>query len=254
EEFRRLAAVINSLLERLEHAFRAQKRLIADAAHELKTPTAVLVGEAQEAMRPEASAEERRQSLETIERVSRGLAREVDGLLHLARGDGALPGPRVLTDLTEIAQEAMETTEPLGVPRGVRCVIVRNGQAQLYGDRAALLRLASNLVSNAVLYTQPRTTVEVEVGFGEGEVFLEVRDRGPGVDLHDRTRIFERFVRLDSARARNPEGSGLGLAIVEQVAHAHHGRVEIRERPGGGTLFRAVFPAAGEPPRGGPEA
>ena len=250
EEFRRLAAVINSLLERLERAFHAQKRLIADAAHELKTPTAVLVGEAQEAMRPEASAEERRQSLETIERVSRGLAREVDGLLHLARGDGALPGPRTLTDLGAIAQEATETTEPLGLPRGVRCVIVRNGPAQLYGDRAGLLRLAANLVSNAVFYTQAGTTVEVEVGSRQGEVFLEVRDRGPGVDPGERRRIFERFVRLDSARARNPEGSGLGLAIVEQVAQAHRGRVEISERPGGGALFRAVFPAAGEPPGG----
>ncbi len=253
EEFRRLAAVINSLLERLEQAFRAQKRLIADAAHELKTPTAVLVGEAQEAMRPEASAEERRQSLETIERVSRGLAREVDTLLHLARGDGALPGPQVLTDLAEIAQEATETTEPLGAPRGVRCVFfLRNGQALLFGDRAGLLRLASNLVSNAVLYTQARTTVEVEVGSERGEAFLEVRDRGPGVDPGERTRIFERFVRLDSARAHNPEGSGLGLAIVEQVVQAHHGRVEVDERPGGGAIFRAVFPAARESPGGGP--
>ena len=247
EEFRRLAAVINSLLERLEQAFRAQKRLIADAAHELKTPTAVLVGEAQEAMRPEASEHERRQSLETIERVSRGVAREVDGLLLLARGDGVPPGPKALTDLAEIAQEAAETTEPLGTARGVRCVVLRDGQARLYGDRAGLLRLASNLVANAVLYTQASTTVEVEVGSGRGEVFLEVRDRGPGVDPQERQRIFERFVRLDSARALNPEGSGLGLAIVEQVVRAHRGRVEIRERPGGGALFRAVFPAAALP-------
>ncbi len=254
EEFRRLAAVINSLLERLERAFRAQKRLIADAAHELKTPTAVLVGEAQEAMRPEASAQERRRSLKTIERVSQGLAREVDGLLLLARGDGALPGPKVLTDLAEIAQEATETTEPLGAPRGVRCVFIRNGQARLYGDRAGLLRLASNLVSNAVLYTDARTTVEVEVGSRQGEVFLEVRDRGPGVQPGETAHIFERFVRLDSARARNPEGSGLGLAIVEQVLEAHQGRVDVSERPGGGAIFRAVFPAAGEPARESPKA
>jgi signal transduction histidine kinase len=253
EEFRRLAAVINSLLERLEQAFRAQKRLIADAAHELKTPTAVLVGESQEAMRPEASAEERHQSLETIERVSRGLAREVDALLLLARGDGALPVPQTLTDLAEIAQEATETTEPLGVPRGVRCVFIRNGRARLFGDRAALLRLASNLVSNAVLYTHACTTVEVEVGSAHGEVFLEVRDRGPGVDPGERARIFGRFVRLDSARARNPEGSGLGLAIVEQVVQAHHGRVEVDGRPGGGSLFRAVFRAAEEPAGSAPE-
>ena len=244
EEFRRLAAVINSLLERLESAFRAQKRLIADAAHELKTPTAVLVGETQEALRPDASAEERRESLETIERVSRGLAREIDSLLHLARGDGALPARRGVADLAVIAAEAVDTTEPLGAARRVRCLFSQDGPAFVVGDREGLLRLASNLVSNAVIYTEPGTTVEVEVGSDAGETYLEVRDRGPGVAPEERARIFERFVRLEPARARNPEGSGLGLAIVEQVARAHQGRVQVLERPGGGAIFRVVLPSA----------
>jgi len=244
EEFRRLAAVINSLLERLESAFRAQKRLIADAAHELKTPTAVLVGETQEALRPDATAEERRESLETIERVSRGLAREIDSLLHLARGDGTAPPRRRVADLAVIAAEAVDTTEPLGAARGVRCLFTHNGPAFVAGDREGLWRLASNLVSNAVLYTDPGTTVEVEVGSDGRETFLEVRDRGPGIAPEERARIFERFVRLEPARARNPEGSGLGLAIVEQVSTAHQGRVQVLERPGGGAVFRVVFPSA----------
>ncbi len=250
EEFRRLAAVINSLLERLEGAFRAQKRLIADAAHELKTPTAVLVGESQEALRPEASPEERRESLQTIERVSRGLAREVDSLLHLARGDGALPARRDATDLAMIAAEAVDTTEPLGAARRVKCLFRHNGMAWVSGDREGLLRLASNLVSNAVLYTNPGTTVEVEVDVDDGEAWLEVRDRGPGIAPAERSRIFERFVRLEPARARNPEGSGLGLAIVEQVVRAHRGRIDILERPGGGTIFRAILPLAPSPSAG----
>lgn len=244
EEFRRLAAVINSLLERLESAFRAQKRLIADAAHELKTPTAVLVGEAQEALRPDASAEERRESLETIERVSRGLAREIDSLLHLARGDGALPARRRVADLAIIAAEAVDTTEPLGAARRVRCLFTQNGPAFVVGDREGLSRLASNLVSNAVIYTEPGTTVEVEVGSDAGETYLEVRDRGPGIAPEERARIFERFVRLEPARARNPEGSGLGLAIVEQVARAHQGRLQVLERPGSGAIFRVTLPSA----------
>jgi signal transduction histidine kinase len=242
EEFRRLTAVINSLLERLESAFRAQKRLIADAAHELKTPTAVLVGEAQEALRPEASTGERQDSLETIERVARGLAREVDSLLHLARGDGALPARRGDVDLAMIAAEAVDTTEPLGTPRRVQCVFCHNGPTLVTGDREALSRLVSNLVSNAVLYTNPDTTVEIEVGSEGQQAFLEVRDRGPGIAADERDRIFERFVRLEPARARNPEGSGLGLAIVEQVAKAHHGLVHVLERPGGGTIFRVLLP------------
>ena len=248
EEFRRLAGVINSLLERLETAFRAQKRLIADAAHELKTPMAVLVGEAQEALRPDASPQERRESLETLERVSRGLAREVDSLLHLARGDGALPARRAAADLAAIAAEAVDAAEPLGAPRRVRCVFAKDGPAWVSGNRDGLLRLASNLISNGVLYTEPGTTVEVEVGTRGEEAFLEVRDRGPGIAPGERSRIFERFVRLEPARSRNPEGSGLGLAIVEQVTRAHNGRVEVLDRPGGGAIFRAILPLTTEPP------
>jgi signal transduction histidine kinase len=242
EEFRRLANVINSLFERLERAFAAQRRLISDAAHELKTPTAVLLGEASDALRPEATESERQRSLQTIAEVSRGLAREVDGLLHLARGDAAAPRRMEPIDLSEITEEAIFAAAALGHKRGVVCAFSRNGEAKLRGERAGLLRLVSNLVSNAVLYTAPDTMVEVRVGSGEGRVFVDVADRGPGIAPDDRSRIFERFVRLDDARARNPQGSGLGLAIVEQVVAAHGGSIEVREHEGGGAVFRVTLP------------
>ena len=242
EEFRRLAAVINSLLDRLESAFRAQRRLIADAAHELKTPTAVLLGEAQEARRPDATAEETRRSLETIERAARGLALEVDGLMLLARGDAAMPGRREPVDLGQVAADAVAA---LGAVRGARPRLSRVDEAFVLGDRAGLQRAVSNLVANALQYTAPRTEVEVEVRRrSDGRVALEVRDRGPGVAPEDRGRIFERFVRLDAARAGYPEGSGLGLAIVEQIAGAHGGAVEVESREGGGAVFRLTLPEA----------
>jgi signal transduction histidine kinase len=247
EEFQRLAAVINSLLDRVEAAFRAQRRLVADAAHELKTPTAVLVGEAQEAGRAEATPQERSQSIETIERVARGLALEVDSLLLLARGDATLPARPALCDLSSIAEETVTAQQPLAEARSVSCRLDRDGPAAFYGDRAGIQRAASNLVSNAILYTNPKTRVDVEVGLQGGEVFLEVRDRGPGVPPEQRAQIFERFVRLDQARGPNPEGSGLGLAIVDQVVRAHGGRVEVREHEGGGAIFRLWLPAASRP-------
>ena len=164
--------MINSLLERLDLAFRAQKRLIADAAHELKTPTAVLVGEAQEALRQDATPEERRESVETIERVARGLAREVDALLLLARGDAATPSLRATLDLAALAADAVEATEPLGGPRSVEVVFRRLSSAWVCGEAASLQRVAANLVSNAVLYTAPGTTVEVTAGSDGAEVFV----------------------------------------------------------------------------------
>ncbi len=243
EEFRRLSAVINSLFERLERAFRAQRRLTADAAHELKTPTAVLLGEAQDALRPEATEEERRRSLQTIAEVSRGLAREVDGLTLLARGDAAPPRRMEELDLHEVAEDSLAAAASLGSSRGIVCALSREGPARVRGERAGLSRLVSNLVSNAVLYTAPETMVEVRVGTRDGRAFLEVADRGPGIAPADRGRIFERFVRLDRTRASHPQGSGLGLAIVEQVIEANGGRIEVRENEGGGTIFMASFPA-----------
>ncbi len=242
EEFRRLAAVINSLFDRLERAFRSQRRLIADAAHELKTPTAVLVGEAQDALRPDASVEERRRSLQTIADASKGLAREVDGLLLLARGDAAPPRRIEEIDLQEIAEDAVTRAAALGARRQVVCAISKSGDTRLRGERAGLFRLVSNLVSNAVVYTAPDTMVEVRVAGEPDHVYVDVADRGPGVAREDRERIFERFVRLEETREKNPQGSGLGLAIVEQVVEAHGGTVEVREHEGGGAVFRVTLP------------
>lgn len=244
EEFHRLTGVINSLLERLERAFQAQRRLVADAAHELKTPIAVLLGEAQDALRPESRPGDRRRSLETIERAARGLAREAENLLLLARADAAAAAPLERLDLGAIAERSVDASRGLAALRDVQIDLFRENGAPVRGDRDALLRLATNLVANAAVYTDEGTSVEVAAGTRGSEAFLEVRDRGPGVPVTERARIFERFVRLDEARGRHPEGSGLGLAIVEQVARAHGGRVEVEDRPGGGAIFRAVLPAA----------
>ena len=247
EEFQRLTGVINSLFERLERAFEAQRRLVADAAHELKTPIAVLLGEAQDALRPGAGKEEQHRSLETIEQTARGLAREAEDLLSLARADAAPLSTFGVVDLAAIAEQSVEASRPLAAARQVRVELFQGDRARVHGDRPSLFRLATNLVSNAAVYTQPGTAVEVAAGSRDGEAFFEVRDRGPGVPAEERGRIFDRFVRLDDGRARHPEGSGLGLAIVDQVVRAHGGRIVIEERPGGGLIFRAILPIADGP-------
>lgn len=243
EEFQDLTAMINSLLERLERAFAAQRRLVADAAHELKTPIAVLLGEAQDALRADSRPDERQQSLETIESTARGLAREADNLLSLARADASPPAAFEIVDLFSVARGAVEASRSLAAGRNVRLELHPLDGAQILGDRSALFHLASNLVRNAAAYTEPGTSVEVAAGTRNGETYFEVRDRGPGVPPADRRLIFERFVRLEPARVGHPEGSGLGLSIVEQVARSHGGRVDVEDRPGGGAIFRVTFPS-----------
>lgn len=244
EEFERLGAVIDSLLSRLQQSFEAQRQLVADAAHELKTPTAVIAAEAQELARGKLSSSETTESLRIIGAAAAGLAREVDDLLELARGDAASRA-RESFAIAEAADEAIVTAAALARERDIRIVREGDDELTLEADRVGIVRALGNLVVNAVRYSPRGSEVMVRVRErGEG-VEIEVADRGPGVPPADRRRVFERFVRLAPARREHPEGSGLGLAIVEQVVHAHGGSAEVHERDGGGAVFRLWIPRAG---------
>lgn len=244
-EFTRLAAVINGLLARLEGAFEAQRHLTADAAHELKTPVAVIMAETQDALRPEATPEERKRSLEIVVEAARGLALGVDDLLELNRSETRGPLPTEPVPLAALIEDAMLAVGPIALSRGIGLRGDEAGDEILRGDRPGLSRMLSNLVRNAVQYAPPGSAVEVAGGRLGKIDWIEVRDRGPGVPEADRERVFERFVRLAGGRASNPAGSGLGLAIVAEVVRSHGGRVLVRDREDGGAIFRVELPVRG---------
>jgi signal transduction histidine kinase len=231
EEFHRLGDVINSLLERLARSFDAQQRLVSDAAHELKTPAAVIAAEAQELGRGTLSDDERRESLQIIGRAASGLAREVDDLLELARGDAASARAHETFDVDEAIEEAALIAGGTVVERA-GCAIT--------GDRAGIIRALTNLIANGVRYGQ---SVEIAARRLDDACQIDVADRGPGIPEPDRRRVFERFVRLAPARREHPEGAGLGLAIVDQVIRGHGGTVDVLDREGGGAIFRMTLPA-----------
>jgi signal transduction histidine kinase len=245
EEFRRLADVINELLERLQLSFEAQRRLVSDVAHELKTPAAIIAAEAQELARGRLSVDEAAAAMETIAGAAAGLAREVDDLLELARGDAATERASERFDLDDAIDDALAAAGPLAKERGV--LLRREGAtgAQVDGDYAGIVRALANLVSNAVRYS-PRGEAVLLLArpAAHGVAEIEVHDRGPGIPEGDRERIFERFVRLPRARKEHPEGSGLGLAIVDQVVRRHRGSVEVLDREGGGAVFSLSLPLA----------
>lgn len=244
EEFQRLAAVINALLGRLQLSFDAQQRLVSDVAHELKTPAAVISAEAQELARGHLSHDEAREAQETIARAASGLAREVDDLLELARGDAAAVRHHEEFDVDDAVEDAVTSAAALARERGI--VIDREGRAdcRIAGDRAGITRAIANLVVNAVRYSPDGSRVRVASRNLEKACEISVADRGPGIPAAERARIFERFVRLADARRRHPEGSGLGLAIVDQVMRAHAGTVEVLDAEEGGALFRVRLPVA----------
>ncbi|MEO8378069.1 MAG: HAMP domain-containing sensor histidine kinase [Acidobacteriota bacterium] len=239
QEFRHLADVVNSLLERLAGSFDAQRRLVSDAAHELKTPAAVIAAEAQELGRGTLSDTERKESLQVIGRAAAGLAHEVDDLLELARGDASAPREHESFEIDEAIEEAVALSGAAARERDVKIVFGERARCVVRGDHTAIVRAIGNLVSNAARYGPRGGQVEVTARHrADGGCEIDVADRGPGVPEGERRRIFERFVRLAPARRAHPEGSGLGLAIVDQVVRAHGGGVDVLEREGGGSVFR----------------
>ncbi|GAA4535524.1 ATP-binding protein [Pseudonocardia xishanensis] len=251
DEVGRLAVTMNQLLDRLDGAQTTQRRFVADASHELRSPLATIASGLELLDGSVAPAD--RSTVRTLRGEAGRLDRLVDGLLLLARSDerGLQPN-REDVDLDEIVEaERGRPSDVGGVAPEVRADPVR-----VSGDRAQLVRAVRNLVDNARRHA--RTRVLVSLTADGPTALVEVADDGPGVSPADRDRIFERFVRLDESRARSDGGAGLGLAIVREIVAVHGGTVEVAESELGGALFRLRLPLveAGPPqpePEPGPE-
>jgi signal transduction histidine kinase len=234
DEVGRLAETMNGMIARLENAQGVQRRFVADASHELRSPLATIAAGLELVQRDTSDPG----TIAALRVETSRLGRLVDALLLLARADErGLRPRREEVDLDEVAEGERGRPGDGGVRAEVRAEPVR-----VIGDRGQLVRVLRNLVDNARRHARSRVVVTV-ARHGDAAV-IEVSDDGPGVPAADRARVFERFVRLDDARARSDGGSGLGLAIVAEVVAAHGGTVELADAPGGGALFRVRLPAA----------
>jgi signal transduction histidine kinase len=254
EELAGLARVVNDLLARLEDSFVRQRGFMADASHELRTPTAVLRTEADVILaQPHRSEEEYRESLTVIRDAAARLARIVDDLFALARVDAenvATRRERVYVE--ELVDDAMRMVRPLGDARGVRVKLQEAVEAPVDADADLLGRLLINLLDNAIKHSPEGGVVEVRMQRRNGLVDVGVIDQGKGIPEEDRERVFQRFVRLADDDGTSPEsgarqpGVGLGLAIARRIADAHGGSLIVFDStPGGGhTEFRLTLPIA----------
>jgi two-component system, OmpR family, sensor kinase len=248
QEYERLITVLNSLLARLEGAFDAQRRFIADASHELRSPLTALKGELELALRRERSDDEYR-------RVMRSSLQEVDrltlltqDLLTLARVDAGVMEPRFETvDAVTHAAQVAGRLRRLADEKGVRLAVEGADSALLLADPGLLDQLLWNLVDNAVKFTPAGGRVSIGVQSRADAVHINVRDTGPGIAPHDAEKIFERFYRADQARTASagPGGTGLGLSIVRAIAEVHGGRASAANQDGGGAGFEVVLPTVG---------
>jgi signal transduction histidine kinase len=221
DELTRLADTFNGLLDRVDAGLRRERQLVADTAHELRSPVAAALARAELAARAEPSAPQAGALLGDVRR----LARMVDDLLVLTRLHGPPTDRRDrVVDLDDLvlAEAAATTPRP-----GIRMDLSAVSAAQVGGDRAMLERVVRNLLDNAVRHA--KSSVLMSLAACDGVAELAVADDGPGIPPADREAVFERFTRLDEARARDAGGVGLGLAIVRDVVAAHAGTVTIED-------------------------
>jgi len=247
KEARVLASKINDLLARLEQALAAQRRFVADAAHQLRTPLATVLLQAERAERAELShdRDSARAALRGLHGAVARAARLSQQLLSLARAEpaGTAPHPMSSVDLVGLAREVGEEWIPRALERHIDFGFVAPQEPVMVSGNAGLLgELMSNLIDNALRYSGPTSRVTLSVAAVPAPS-LAVEDDGPGVPEPERKRVFERFYRVAGSEA---DGCGLGLAIVREIATLHRASARVDSGSGGrGARFTVEFPAAG---------
>jgi two-component system, OmpR family, sensor kinase len=239
DELADLARTFNEMVDRLEEAFASQKSFISDAGHELRTPITIVRGHL------DVMGDDPRDRRETLELVGDELdrmGRLVNDLLLLAKASRPDFLQPETIDLEDLTRELFAKASALA-RRDWRLGAI--GSGRFVADRQRLTQAVMNLSQNAVGHTHEGDAVELGSDLRNGSVRLWVKDTGPGVPEAEQARIFERFVRLEGARAG--EGAGLGLAITRAVAEAHGGRVALESSSGHGARFTVIVPT--EPPQ-----
>ena len=257
DELGYLARSFNRLLDRLSQSFERQQRFMADASHELRTPVAILRGEAEIALsQPARSAEEYRESLGVLHQEAERLTHIVEDLFTLTRADAG-QYPLQFRDfyLDELIAEGVHCVRTLALGKKISLSLENASESPIHADEALLRRMILNLLDNAIKYTHESGHVTISCRPAGEEYALSITDTGTGIPAALQPRIFERFFRADKARSRaetDGGGAGLGLAISRWIAEAHHGRLELTRSDSSGSTFTAylpIGPKASEPPR-----
>ena len=247
DEFDRLALNLNGMLERIEALMHGLKEVTDNVAHDLKTPLTRLRNRCEAALRiVKTDADYRRVLEETIEE-SEGLIRTFDALLMIARAEsGEVRDGMAEFDVADVARDVGELYEPLAEDKGLTLQIETNEHATVRGNRELVSQALANLVDNAIKYSAlaakhangERAGIVVETSADKDHIMLSVSDHGPGIPVGDRSRVVERFVRLEQSRTE--PGSGLGLSLVSAVARLHGGELKLEDNAPGLTARIAL--------------
>ncbi|GAC1565620.1 MAG: ATP-binding protein [Ktedonobacteraceae bacterium] len=243
DEVQHLALTFNKMITQLNQSFIQQRRFVADASHELRTPVAAIRSMTDVALAQSSNVEECLCVLSDVNVQAERLGWLIRDLLILARSDeGQVQLDQELVRLDLLVSDVVATLEPLAVERGIVLQVQKLEPATVRGDASRLIQCVINLLDNALTYTNSggRVTLVVEIRDRCG--CIVVQDTGIGIAPEDSSHIFERFYRADPARTRKVGGSGLGLSIVDWVIRAHEGSIHVESQVGQGSTFTLSLP------------
>jgi heavy metal sensor kinase len=238
DELGRLARTLNSMLSRIEAGFRSVEQFTADASHELRAPLAFIITAGDVSLRRPRSREELTDVLGKIIAEARRMARLVEDLLALARGDAQQPGViQEQVDLTAMLAQVTDQLEPTAAAKELELhTSLPNESVYVFGVASDLRRLFLILLDNAIKYTD-KGTINVTLAVEQADVKIRVSDRGLGIEPAELPRIFDRFWRADKVRSRAEGGVGLGLSLAAQIAQRHQGTIAVDSVLGKGSSF-----------------
>lgn len=243
DELSRLAQTLNEMIDRLHGSFKEMHRFTADAAHELRTPLAVLRTQLEVALRANRSPAEYREVLVSLHEETVRLCRLASQLLELSREDAGIEAaPFTRVRLDKVLQKSIDQVRPAAERKSVRLDAANWPPTEVFGDEHRLQRVFVNILDNAVKNTPFDGRIQVSISATSGSVDLVIADTGCGIAAEHLPHIFDRFYRADPART-SPDGSGLGLAICQSIVHAHRGRIELHSTCGQGTTVTVTLPA-----------
>ncbi|HEY1718650.1 MAG TPA: ATP-binding protein, partial [Verrucomicrobiae bacterium] len=236
-ELGKLAAVLNSTFARLESAFAQQKQFASDAAHELRTPVAVILTQTQTVLNRERDAASYKETVEACQRAAQRMRKLIKSLLELARLDaGQEKLKRLQFDFSKTVEDCVELIRPIAEERRVK-IISELEPLEISGDSERLAQVVTNLLTNAIQYNRDGGEVRVKLKIKNGFAALKVADNGAGIPAEDLPHVFKRFYRGDKSRTGSGN-AGLGLAISKAIVEAHGGTIEVASEEDAGATFR----------------
>jgi len=246
DELDELMEIMNGMLDRLQRSFEELRRFSADVAHELRTPICAMRGEAELALSRPRSQRQYREVLERFAEQFDRLNALVNDLLLLAKFEGG--GASLVMeplDLGQLLGNLAELFEPLAEQKGIELRLDPLGGIGVRGEKALLQQALSNLIHNAIQYTQEGGSVRLKVTEEDGWAKILVEDTGLGIPEEEIPRVFERFYRVEGSRSRQTGGAGLGLSIARRILEVHGGTIRLRSQVGVGTVVEVRLPELG---------